>query len=296
LSVATTAASASATTAASASGSKCSAKVTFPKKTSPVSKYALYTTVFGIGIIGTGISDAKFQHVASMLAGWIDNDQDGCPDNPTVVTKIVEGKHVQWFGPGKDGGDATTVPDYTAIQAAGFNVGATLNDLEINPQCSGTLNGKDGCSDASGEEIWHLVTGEGYSAAFPADFSIEESSGSTVNKAMDVARGGHFTSIPSPYPTGAWYTYNDATCKYSCMSVEYIYWGMCSYLGMLELKTDVLDEWKFNTKAKLEAGDKLMTALIKDTSKYKLPTVAPNGVYTGCNTCSTGGVSHGGTA
>ena len=29
--------------------------------------------------------------MASVLASWLDNDQDGCVDNPTVLTKLLEG-------------------------------------------------------------------------------------------------------------------------------------------------------------------------------------------------------------
>ena len=35
------------------------------------------------------------------------------------------------------------------------------------------------------------------------------------------------------YPVGAWYTYDDETCEYECMAIEYIYWGVATYLGYL---------------------------------------------------------------
>ena len=49
---------------------------------------------------------------------------------------------------------------------------------------------------------------------------------------MDTARGGKFTSVPASYPASAWYTYNDSTCTYTCMAVEYIYWAIRSAAQM----------------------------------------------------------------
>ena len=45
-------------------------------------------------------------------------------------------------------------------------------------------------------------------------FGVSQSATSLVTQAMDVARGGRFTSVPSSYPAGAWYTYNDRSCTY----------------------------------------------------------------------------------
>ena len=69
--------------------------------------------MFGVALFGhSSITDAKFQHVASVLAGfflyisspatscdcvrlifplteWLDNDEDGCADIPLVVSKVT---------------------------------------------------------------------------------------------------------------------------------------------------------------------------------------------------------------
>jgi len=243
--------------------------------------------------MGSGMSDKKFQHIASQLALLLDNDQDGCPDSPEVVTWLVKQKVVQWFGPGDDKVANPARPDYDAIGKAGYRVGsAFVYEKETNPQCSGT-KGTDNCSDASFEEILHVVTGDGYAVAFPKIFGQSESSKSNLTRAMDVARGGRFLKVPSKYPASAWYKYDDKTCTYGCQAIEYIYWAIGSYMGALDKMTNIQHEWMLNTKAKLVAKDKLVTALIQDQTKYRLPTVAPNGVYNGCSKCSTG-VHHGG--
>ena len=45
---------------------------------------------------------------------------------------------------------------------------------------------------------------------------------------------------------------------------EYVYWGMAAWVGALVgRKTEIQKEWRFETKAKVEAGDALLTALFK---------------------------------
>ena len=162
---------------------------------------------------------------------------------------------------GNDGSWSQTVSD--ALATAGFFTNAPLYNEELLPSCSGPA-ATSSCADATLEEVWHVVTGVGYVKAFPSTFAIESTSNSKLTQAMDVARGGKFTSIPSSYPSTAWYTYDDSTCDYQCQAIEYIYWGVCSWVGALVGRGDeIKKEWKFETRAKLEAGDLLMTALIK---------------------------------
>ena len=73
-----------------------------------------------------------------------------------------------------------------------------------------------------------MITSAGYTPAFPAVFGTSASASSLLTEAMDTARGGKFTSVPASYPASAWYTYNDSTCTYTCMAVEYIYWAIRS--------------------------------------------------------------------
>ena len=49
-----------------------------------------------------------------------------------------------------------------------------------------------------------------------------------------------------------------------CMAVEYLYWGVAAWTGALVGRgQEIKREWKFETRAKLEAGDLKMTAIIK---------------------------------
>lgn len=125
-----------------------------------------------------------------------------------------------------------------------------LYATETNPNRPSGLKGTNAEGfDASLEEVLHVVT-TGYAAAWPEVFGT--TSGSQLANAMDKARGGQFDSIPSSYPSSAWYTYNDETCTYDCQCTEYIYWALTSILGGQQYRLgSIQQEWKLNTKDKV---------------------------------------------
>jgi len=129
--------------------------------------------------------------------------------------------------------------------------------------------------DATLEEVLHLVT-NGFVAKHPEAFHNQDS---RLTKAMDKARGGNFKTIPSPYPAAAWYTYDDATCKYDCMAMEYFYWALTSIMGGQSKRTNISHEFKMNTHDSMKTGDKLGFSLLTD-KQYKLPSKLPTGKYT----------------
>ena len=242
--------------------------MTWTLKTSPVTILPKYTTVFGVPVFASSTTtEAQFQHAASVLAEWLDNDGDGCVDNPTVLTKLTEktdSVQASIVVPGKDGTWTNALSQ--SLETAGYFTNAPLYNEELLPSCSGPA-ATSSCADATLEEIWHVITSVGYAKAFPATFAVTSTSNSLLTQAMDVARGGKFTSIPSSYPSTAWYTFTDSICccsSYECQATEYIYWGVCAWVGALVGRGDeIKNEWKFETRAKLEAGDLKLTAIIK---------------------------------
>ena len=102
-----------------------------------------------------------------------------------------------------------------------------------------------------------------------------------MSTAMDLARGGQFMIIPNPYPASAWYHYDDNTCDYECMAIEYIYWAQVSNMGILDdpqTASGIANEWEPYNARLLQSMDTLMYALITD-AQYKLPQIAPDGNY-----------------
>ena len=86
---------------------------------------------------------------------------------------------------------------------------------------------------------------------------------------------------PSTYPEEAWYHYDDNTCDYECMMIEYIYWALVSNMGILDdpqTCSGISNEWEPCSPALLESMDVLMYALITDP-QYLLPMLAPDGNY-----------------
>ena len=226
------------------------------------------TTVFGINIYATeNVENEKLLHAASILAEYLDNDENGVVDNQKVLDAMHDKK--AWLMIAKD-------EDEKAIRiplAAGL---VHLQDL-YNSEIS-IINGNPRF-DASLEEILHLITTYGFSKAYPDIFG--EKKGSKIANAMDKARGGYFKKIPDKYPDEAWYTYDDKTCKYNCMISEYMYWSLTSILGAQEYAgrlDEIGHEWKLNTKEMVKNTDSDVYNLLTD-SQYKLPFKLPDGKY-----------------
>ena len=129
--------------------------------------------------------------------------------------------------------------------------------------------------DAALEEVHHLIVSTGWSKVFPEQ--LAQTNGSAIAKAMDTARGGHFEPIPDPYPTDAWYSYDDETCDYDCMITEYTYWAHTSLLGaQVGRSAEIGHEWALETPEKVRSSDLAATAIFDDPS-LGLPTVLPDG-------------------
>lgn len=222
--------------------------------------------VFGVPIYAVpNVDDNKLLHAANLLAQYLDNNEDGNIDNQQVVDAMhtANAFMVMW----KAESDLEGLPN--------SGTGQDLGNDETHPEWH--TNGHTGEFDAAIEEVWHIVTHAGYAKAYPNIFG--EMIGSTLANAMDIARGGQFTTIPNPYPEGAWYTYDDTTCEYGCMVTEYVYWAMSSILGAQANRlNEINNEWRLNTKALVQSTDTAVYELLTNT-QYKLPTVLPDGTY-----------------
>ena len=133
--------------------------------------------------------------------------------------------------------------------------------------------------DAALEEVLHLISTAGYARVYPEAF--DESAGSLLTAAMDLARGGRFPSVPGSYPEAAWYHYDDRTCDYRCMAVEYFYWALTTLLGGQgdpERCAEIRIEWEPCTPEALRSTDAAAHTLLTDP-QYKLPTRLPDGDY-----------------
>ncbi len=227
--------------------------------------------VFGIRVIATTASpDDKVLHAANVLAEYLDNDGDGIPDNQKIIDAMAA-VNVSLM--------ITKNPDELAA--------VRMNYRELMPRPSksvwadniGPRHGVDGFNDEAIEEVLHMITRHGYGNAYPEVFGM--TSGTELSRVLDIARGGHFEEVPEEYPEGAWYTYYDETCLYSCQMNEYIYWVITSLLGSQDFPgrlESIGDEWPLNTREKVRERDPAAYALTTNP-QYKLPTVLPDGNY-----------------
>ncbi|MDP6795240.1 MAG: hypothetical protein QGG00_07600 [Verrucomicrobiota bacterium] len=235
-----------------------------------------YVQVFGLFIQATSrVPDAKLLHAANIAADFLDNNRDGKPDNPKVNDELWS----KW---------SAVVMGYSERELEGlYNRHGEMFDAyalqglfatETLPD-GGPHNPKSTEFDASIEEILHIITSVGYAEVYPDVFG--ERKGSELAKAMDIARGGYFRTVPRRYPSGAWYSYDDRTCDYGCQVTEYVYWALTSLLDGQDFRNrgrDINHEWKLNTPEKLRDKDKAVVKILTN-QKFKLPTRLPDGKY-----------------
>jgi len=296
------------------SQTSCTAEVKFPVKAfKGLTGYPWYTEAFGIQFIGTNKAKSKLPHLATVFAELLDQDNDGCVDDPNIMTAIQA--QLKKLGVGYKGTvlvqeDVGQLTGPSGILGSNYDLSkAKIKELqqlapfEIKPQCTKAKKFTANCIDASQEELFHIITQHGASWAYPKIFGeFPTTLNSKVQLAMDKARGGKkILTTPSTlakYPTSAWYKNIDTGCNYSaldgCQVTEYIWFGFCSYSGLCEKLDGVTNkkpklEFKYLKKADLLAKDKLLSALFlastDKTASYRLPTIAADGKYTGCSKC-----------
>ena len=219
----------------------------------------------------SSIPDEKVLHAASVAAELLDNNEDGEVDDPLLKNELdFNGALIPIFSY-----DGSPAMDNFFDNYNGNGASAVLWRNEIDPNNPGYWG-----SDATVEEIVHVINVVGHTNIYPAAFSIQPNS-SLLTDAMDIARGGQFIQHPGNYPEEAWYHYDDYTCDYECMAVEYLYWCIVTDMGILsdnQTCAGIANEWEPCTPALFEEVDTLMYALINDNN-YLLPQLAPDGNY-----------------
>ena len=219
----------------------------------------------------SSISDAKVLHAAAVTAELLDNDEDGIVDDESIKNQLASSNALM----------PLFVSEGSSAENAFFNnyngngISAVLYNNEIDPSQPGHWG-----NDASVEEILHTINHVGHTFVYPAAFGMSPNA-SLLTEAMDVARGGQFINHPGTYPDDAWYHYDDTTCDYECMAIEYLYWAIVTNMGILADEATcngIANEWEPCTPELLQSTDTLMYNLITDTT-YNLPQLAPDGNY-----------------
>ena len=223
------------------------------------------------------ISDSKVLHAAAITAELLDNNEDGTIDDENVKNELMSLYTIMplFAYEGSNAEDILFDNFEDLKENNNFCAGAVLYNNEIDPYSPGFWG-----NDASVEEVLHTINSCSHVEIYPDVFGLDPNS-SDMSAAMDVARGGQFLSIPNQYPEEGWYHYDDWTCDYQCMAMEYLYWSIVTNMGLLDnnmICGGISNEWELCTPQDFESIDVLMHAIITNP-EYKIPQLAPDGNY-----------------
>jgi len=236
------------------------------------SEFSQYVSMNGLGVYGEdGVSQENMLHAAHILAELLDNDEDGQWDDVELFERLLDQETLVPIFARE--GSAAEEEFFDNYQGDGVSAVLWNNEMDLSQP------GHWG-SDATIEEIMHTINHVGHVSLYPDVFGLQPDS-SLLTEAMDVARGGQWVSFPGSYPEEAWYHYDDQTCDYECMAIEYLYWAQVSHMGILDdLETcdGIANEWELCSPQLVQEGDVKIYALLTDPS-HPLPQLAPNGWY-----------------
>lgn len=225
---------------------------------------------FGISHLAVaGYPDANLVHVSTVTAEYLDNDENGSPDNAAVNMALQSNGatfvHVSAYN---DWGAVRDLPQVGYIKE--MTLMYAPNGVEYESFKGGTWCGSDCGQPGDGETLEHipeLIQKAGYAYAYLSDFGMESG---TLALAMDAA------------VAGGWYI-PDVGWAYGAKQVEYFFWGLATELGMMGdvspgVCADISGEWTLCTRAEFIATDTKFHAILTDT-RFNLPLTAPNGSY-----------------
>jgi hypothetical protein len=230
--------------------------------------FSKYVDVMGVGVYATASSaDEKVLHCARTLAQFIDNDENGTPDNLLVHQRMVDDRAamVMWrnFSQAENSDFWDDVDESVADSLQDLMASETIPNWQEIQQF-----------DAALEECFHLVNFVGYARVYPDVFG--EQPGSQVAQAMDL-------NIANGY-----FHYDDPTCDYRCKIIEYTYWAMTSILGAQDepwRRQEIADEWELYSAELVQSLDPSIHALLMNPV-YELPVVLPDAVYSPAPSCT----------
>ena len=258
--------------------------------------YSKYIDVLGLNIFGaSNVPNEKLIYSANILAQYLDNDSDGNPDNQLVYDELIRSNASMIITFENDADDLIDSLPYRFHYLVDNGL-LTVQDLyveEINPNYVNSPSSQP--FDATLEDVLHLITHNGYSKAYPEIFG--EYPGTQISNYMDIARGGRFEeenesdcenengqcALPpnGQYPNNAWFTYDDPTCDYECMTTEYFYWALTSILDAQNNPQRceyISHEWHLCSTEQVESKDKNIFNLLTD-DQYFFPKILPDGEY-----------------
>tara|TARA_Y100000590_G_scaffold21391_1_gene24825 strand:- start:5419 stop:6243 length:825 start_codon:yes stop_codon:yes gene_type:complete len=238
------------------------------------------TESFGVQICAMPKVDQKYlDHAKKVMDKLIDYNEDGIVDNQQAIDKVINTGSV--YAVFRSGREERKFEEHFYTDEMLDEFDELCEELRDEVKCitiaeekfgtflavfTNEMNLGDSGWDPTIEEGLHLITHMGYAHAYPDIFGQHKDS--YIAKLMDEARGGYFEKARRNYPSGAYYTYDDRSCDYSCQITEFTYWAITSLRGQqAERSKDIKHEWKLNTPEKLSQSAPDLVALLSD-KKY----------------------------
>eukprot|EP00747_Dinoflagellata_sp_TGD_P086432 gnl/TRDRNA2_/TRDRNA2_163283_c2_seq1.p1 gnl/TRDRNA2_/TRDRNA2_163283_c2~~gnl/TRDRNA2_/TRDRNA2_163283_c2_seq1.p1 ORF type:complete len:426 (-),score=47.05 gnl/TRDRNA2_/TRDRNA2_163283_c2_seq1:63-1340(-) len=204
----------------------------------------------GVQVVATQhVPDFKVERVANVLAEYLDNDpRDGVVDDFNVVMEMQKRGatmvmfanftelHKSHFGGLKSFDHVDVEADETGGSSLGrlsarvfLAEGVAVSQEDPELRC---IYNPDHICDAALEQVFKLVGDAGIKHAYPRQFGTERGSLLAVTMDQMIGDCGNAFDNTRSFPncTG-WFHYEDASCDYSCLVMEYLHHCVASYNG-----------------------------------------------------------------
>ncbi|GMH59138.1 hypothetical protein TL16_g02768 [Triparma laevis f. inornata] len=281
--------------------------------------FSKYINVFGVNIVArSSIPDAKVAHVANILAQYLDNDEDGQPDDKAVRDELYNRYATLLLFEDRKDADHFFKPTDIRVWLEYLNLfvaGAVGNYKEIlaldivpkSKALDANFHGEglrgdtyydEDQFDKTLEETLHLITHTGVARTYSDAFGeglIAHAAGtgavSEMNFLIDDLNGdcgsGYWKDYTSPgsEECNGHFARADADCTYNCIQQQGLYWTLTSLLGAHNYTArieEVKDEWTMCDPALVRSNATELVSLLQRHSKYDwLPRKLPDGQYSG---------------
>jgi|EP01046_Picozoa_sp_COSAG06_P009055 hypothetical protein len=272
-----------------------------------------YVLVFGVYVFTSStVDDWAMQHIARVLAKFLDQDEDGTADEPRVVAAMVarkammcllanEDEYEDGIGEIADGFSLefgvikNDRPVWTCDSPEDVWVLAEVWQAELVPPCEPDCDPPFayqpdappyGRWDVAWEEVYHLVSHLGYGCGDPSRWSTIENSGSVISDNLNTMIGScgfRFNDTQTPRQPDCHYYYSDPSCFYSCQVNEYLYQAYTTQLGASEYKCrpNPSQGYDLCTQPLMFEGDRICWDLLADApaGAPPMPQILPSGHY-----------------
>eukprot|EP00922_Rhytidocystis_sp_ex-Travisia-forbesii_P011362 GHVS01016781.1.p1 GENE.GHVS01016781.1~~GHVS01016781.1.p1 ORF type:complete len:388 (-),score=48.18 GHVS01016781.1:187-1350(-) len=244
-----------------------------------------FSTVFGVRIVASdSVADNKLLHTTRIMAKMLDNDEDGRPQNPTLVNTLYRRSATLGFV--RQDSEMTSVFDALPKEYACFLflVLELENNIRIDgqpePDCPHFGIGSSGGSGGSIARRGQVAGGGNVrvdrTIGLVGDFLIQ--SGYPTIYPTDSALGVLVESAFSRSKRDGWFIANqprssrsgNRRCDIDCQRVSFQSWALSSALGVDACSCRKFGAWKLCTPDEMRLADpKLFSAILEE---MKVPT------------------------